>query len=405
MDDARDASRAEPAWRVVSAGAGIIAVSYGLARYGYGLLLPDMRAAFGLSSAALGLIASTAYVSYLVAVAAAGALTARFGPRRVVVAGGALAVAGMLVIAAAQGGAALAVGVFVAGASGGLVFPPFADVVADRVAPARRSRAMAAISSGTGWGVLVAAPLALLAGPAWRTAWLAFAALAVLATLWAARAVPPRAAAGPRPAVRLRANWFVCPRSGPLLVGALLVGLGASVYWTFAVDLAGQAGLGRDGARLLLGVVGAASIAGSLGGDLLERLGARAAFAASALAMAGALALLASAGAGGSGPVGALVSAAAFGAAYNLLVAMQAIWSARVYADRPAVGLGAVLFVLSVGLLLGPPLAGVLADGAGLDAAFYAGAAACAATVLLAPREDLRARRGASARRSAIAEG
>ena len=302
----------------------------------------------------------------------------------------------MLVIAGAQGGAALALGVFVAGASGGLVFPPFADVVADRVAPARRSRAMAAISSGTGWGVLVAAPLALLAGPAWRAAWLAFAALAVLATLWAARAVPPRAAAGPRPAVRLRASWFVCPRSGPLLVGALLVGLGASVYWTFAVDLAGQAGLGRDGARLLLGVVGAASIAGSLGGDLLERLGARAAFAASALAMAGALALLASAGAGGGGQVGALVSAAAFGAAYNLLVAMQAIWSARVYADRPAVGLGAVLFVLSVGLLLGPPLAGVLADGVGLAAAFYAGAAACAATVLLAPREDLRARRGAS---------
>jgi predicted MFS family arabinose efflux permease len=376
-------------WPVVSAGVGIVAVSYGLARYGYGLLLPDMRAAFGLSSAALGIVASTAYASYLLAVASAGALTARFGPRAVVVAGGALAIAGMIVIAAAQSGPVLAAGVFVAGASGGLVFPPFADVVATALPLRRRSRAMATISSGTGWGVLVAAPIALLAGESWRMAWLGFIVLAALATLWAARTVPRTAGgtgAGARP--RLEPSWFVCPRSGPLLAGALLVGLAASVYWTFAVDLADQAGLGRDGARVLLGVVGAASIAGSLGGDLVERLGGRVALAVCSLSMATAMALLASTAAG---RLGALVSAAAFGAAYNLIVALQTIWSTRVYADRPAVGLGAVMFVLSVGLLAGPPVAGAVADRASLATAFYAGAVLCAATALLAPREDLRA--------------
>ena len=112
----------------------------------------------------------------------------------------------------------------------------------------------------------------------------------------AGRARPRRRRGAGRPAgAGSELSWFVCPRSGPLLAGALLIGLAASVYWTFAVDLADQAGLGRDGARLLLGVVGAASIAGSLGGDLLERLGARAALAAGALLMATALALLASA--------------------------------------------------------------------------------------------------------------
>ena len=388
--DARAGSAPARAWPMVSAGVGVIAVGYGLARYGYGLLLPDMRDEFGLSSAALGLIASTAYASYLVAVVSAGALTVRFGPRPVVVAGGMLAVAGMVVIALAQSGTTLAAGVFVAGASGGLVFPPFADVVVDALPARRRSRALATISAGTGWGVLVAAPLALLAGDRWRLAWLAFAALAVLATLWAARTVPARAA-GAAPdgrQGRLELSWFVCPRSGPLLAGALLIGLAASVYWTFAVDLADQAGLGRDGARLLLGVVGAASIAGSLGGDLLERLGARAALTASALLMATALALLASAPAGWPA---ALLSAAGFGAAYNLIVALQTIWSARVFAGRPAVGLGAVMFVLSVGLLAGPPVAGGLADRVGLPAAFYVAACLCAVTALLTPREDLRA--------------
>jgi predicted MFS family arabinose efflux permease len=196
------------------------------------------------------------------------------------------------------------------------------------------------------------------------------------------------ATAGAHERPRLEPGWFVCPRSGPLLVGALLIGLAASVYWTFAVDLADQAGLGRDGARVLLGVVGAASIAGSLGGDLVERLGGRAALAVCSLSMATALALLASAAAG---RLGALASAAAFGAAYNLIVALQVIWSSRVYADRPAVGLGAVMFVMSVGLLAGPPVAGAIADEAGLAAAFYAAAALCATTALLAPRESLRA--------------
>jgi predicted MFS family arabinose efflux permease len=378
-----------PAWRLVSAGVGVVAVSYGLARYGYGLLLPDMRNAFGLSSAALGLIASTAYASYLLAVASAGALAARYGARRVVVAGGVFAVVGMVVIAVAPSGLVLATGVFVGGASGGLVFPPFADVVADLLERRTRSRAMATISSGTGWGVVVAVPIALLAGDEWRLAWLAFTALAVLATLWAARTAP-NTAWSPRTENegRLRASWFVCPRSGPLLAGALLIGLAASVYWTFAVDLADQAGLGRDGARLLLGVVGAASLAGSLGGDLLERLGGRRALVLTALLMATALALLASAP---SGWLGAMLSAAGFGAAYNLVVALQTIWSARVFADRPAVGLGAVMFVLSVGLLAGPPVAGALADQVSLPAAFYAAAVLCAATVFLTPREELRA--------------
>jgi predicted MFS family arabinose efflux permease len=132
----------------------------------------------------------------------------------------------------------------------------------------------------------------------------------------------------------------------------------ATAYWTFSVDLAGRAGLGHDGARILLGVVGAASIAGSLGGDLLERIGGRAALVLGSLVMGTSLVLLAVAA--GSWPA-ALASAAGFGAAYNLIVALQSIWSARVVADRLS-----------------------------LEAAFMGAGALCVATTLLAPREELR---------------
>ena len=112
-------------------------------------------------------------------------LSVRLGARTVVAAGGVCAVAGMVVAGTAAGPGTLFAGLLVAGASAGLVFPPFSDVVSGSLAPERRARVLAAISSGTGWGVALAAPIAVLAGASWRTAWLLFAVAAALATAWA----------------------------------------------------------------------------------------------------------------------------------------------------------------------------------------------------------------------------
>jgi len=373
--------------RLVSAGAACVAVSFGLARYGYGLMLPDLRAALDLDSATLGVIGSGSFAAYLLATASSGLLAARVGARRLVVAGGALAMAGMAIVASAQSAAALAAGIVVAGASSGLVFPPFADAVQQRLPAARRPRALALISSGTGWGVLVSVPIALAAGADWRLAWVAFAALALLATLWAAVALRGTTASTPEAVDRLRPSWFVCPRSGPLLAGAFLIGLGSSVYWTFAVDLvADDGGVAPSAARLVLALVGAASLAGGVSGELVERLGARATFVAGSLALTASLALIAAAP--GSWPA-VVPSAILFGASYNVLLAVDAIWSSRVYAGRPATGLAAVMFVLACGLLLGPAVAGAMAASAGLPTAFFAGAAVIALTTVLTPAEDL----------------
>jgi hypothetical protein len=48
---------------VRSAGAATVAISFGLARYGYGLLLPDLRAALDLDSAALGFIGTGSFAA------------------------------------------------------------------------------------------------------------------------------------------------------------------------------------------------------------------------------------------------------------------------------------------------------------------------------------------------------
>ena len=67
MDKGRIGSQTEvsPTLRVVLPGAAMIAVTFGLARYGYGLLLPDMQGELGLDPRKAGLIASGAYLAYL----------------------------------------------------------------------------------------------------------------------------------------------------------------------------------------------------------------------------------------------------------------------------------------------------------------------------------------------------
>ncbi|MGI8607214.1 MAG: MFS transporter [Gaiellaceae bacterium] len=366
----------------------MVAVSYGLARYGYGLLLPDIRASFDLSTRLLGIIGTGSYAAYLAATAAAVPLAMRRGPRFPVVLGGGVAATGMLLAGLSDNALLLAGAVLVAGASSGLVFPPFSDLVGTLLRPAARGRALAAVSSGTGYGVAVAVPVALIVGREWRTAWLVFAALAALATLWAARALPGgRRVDASRSRSRLRAGWFFGGRSRSLLAGSPVVGVGSSVYWTFAVDyVVGAGSLSSNAARLLLAVVGLASVGGILAGELVRRVDPRNAFFAVSFALAIAFWLLSLAP---SALFAVLLSAALFGVAYNLVVAIQVIWSAQVFADRPSAGLSAVMFAMGLGLLVGPAGAGALAQEIGLTNVFLVGGGVVASAVLFAPREAL----------------
>jgi hypothetical protein len=53
---------------LVAPGLAMIAVTYGLARFAYGLFLPEMRESLGLSDSVLGLIGAGSYAGYCLAV-------------------------------------------------------------------------------------------------------------------------------------------------------------------------------------------------------------------------------------------------------------------------------------------------------------------------------------------------
>ncbi len=373
--------------QVIPAGSAIIAVTFGLARYAYGLFLPAIRADFRLRTEAVGVIASGQAAAYLLATVVASVIAARVGPRLPVVVGGLSATAGMLLIATAHTVCLLAAGVVVAGASAGWAYPPLSDAVARLVRTDGQSQAVSAISAGTSYGVIVAGPIALWAGPHWRLAWLAFAALAVVATLWNARLLPTGPHGGSRKVLpRLRWSWFVCPRSRPLLLCAGAIGLASSVYWTFAVDLISRGASSPALGRIFFVAVGCAGLAGALAGALVRRVGLRRALRWTLIGLAAAIALLPLARSSGAAVLG---SAVLFGGLYILVTGLLGVWTMNVFYRRPSAGLGATLSLLAAGQLVGPALMGLLADQVGLAVPFYLAGGLIAALALVSPRVDI----------------
>src|SRR5688572_15673127 len=212
---------------LVAPGLAMIAITYGLARFAYGLFLPNMRESLDLSESVLGLIGAGSYAGYCFAILGALMFTSRSGPRFMGVAAGAVAVVGMATVAGAPTAWVLALGILVAGSSSGLASPPMGEAVATSIRVELQDRANALINSGTSIGVALSGPAALLLTEQWRIAWVAFALLGGVVVVWNAFAMPrtpmrddrPEGAAGAE-VPRLSLRYLVGQRSLPLLAAA-----------------------------------------------------------------------------------------------------------------------------------------------------------------------------------------
>jgi predicted MFS family arabinose efflux permease len=373
--------------RIVSAGLAMIAVTYGLARFGYGLFLPEFREAFDLDAYVLGWIGAGSYLGYCATVLVSLLFTARVGPRRMVVAAGSVAVVGMALVAASPNTWVLAVGVLVAGLSSGLASPPMGEAVAKVVSSTGQDRANALINCGTGVGVVLTGPVALFIADEWRVAWAAFAAVGLAVLVWNAAVMPGRitepSSGGRDDAPRVRLRWFIGRRSAVLFAAAVGIGVSSAVYWTFSRGLVVEAGgLGETGSTLFWVVIGAFGILGGFAGDLVGRLGLTTALRALLLGLAVSTGLLAAAP---TVPVVVFASAALFGASYIALSGIVLVWSVSVFADHPAAGIGSAFLLLAAGQALGSPLAGALATVTGPQSTFWIFAGIAIVTMLIGP--------------------
>ncbi|MEW1836001.1 MFS transporter [Microbacterium sp. NPDC079995] len=363
-----------------AAGISLIAACYGLARFAYGLFVPAFRSTFELDGATIGAIAAMSYVAYGAGILYATVATPRLGARFVSVSAGGLGAIGCALIAAAPTPGILALGVAVAGSSTGVASPPLAQVVARRVREQRRDRVQTIINAGTGLGVLVSGPVALLAGDQWRLAWAAFAVLCAATAVWVGAVVPSAADAGKR---EPRARPRIPAGATPMVSAAVVVGLGTGAVWTFGQDLLqGTGGQSAQAAAVVWIVLGACGLGGALAGGVIGRAGIVLTWRMLVVAASVATAVLAFA------PSSFLIAAFAsgvFGAVYIAVTGVLLVWSTRIFVESPATGVGAAFLALALGQALGSPLIGWVADLADLRVAIAVAAGLGLGALVFAP--------------------
>ncbi|WP_346995641.1 MFS transporter [Dietzia sp. SLG310A2-38A2] len=350
------------ATRIGIAGAAVVGVAFGMARYVYGLTLPDIRQELGLSELVLGLVASATFAGYLAGLVLAGPLAARRGARAPTTVGGVCGALGAAIVTVAQSPGLLAAGAVLCGSAGGWVWAPYSDIVTRTVAPRLQSRALAMITTGTGAGLIALGGLAVIATyTSWRLVWVGVAVAAVIAAIVNLLLVPRTDPTG-RP--REQRDFATLARALPVPAGYSVVYFAVVViYFTYAADVLGGTDLPALAVPVIYVLIGASGLVALTTGAMAGRWGSPRVAAMCLMIVALALVLL---GAAGDSLVATVVSACVFGAGYMTGSAVLAVWTAELVPDRAGAAFTTCLVVGAVSSVVAPGIAGTVIPTIGL---------------------------------------
>lgn len=351
------------------------AVSLGITRFAYALLLPPMRADLGWSYALAGGMNTANAVGYLVGALITPMLMRRFGTTRLLVVGAVLASVFMAGSGFVTDAPALLLQRLLAGVASAWVFVA-GGLLAARLGEAGSSRGgllLGIYYGGTGFGILLSAllvPQVLRAASGvphgWAWAWWALALASAAATCllaWAGRAMPDRSAPTAAAASTDAAPQVALHRFGWALAGYALFGMGYIGYMTFVIALLREQGASASFVTLFYSLLGIACVASSrLWAGLLDRYrgGQPQALLNGLLGVATLLPVLSA-----SAPV-ALVSGVLFGGVFLSVVASTtALVRHNLPPSRWAQGISMFTIIFALGQIVGPTVTGWISDGPG----------------------------------------
>ncbi len=348
------------------------AVSLGITRFAYGLLLPPMREDLGWSYTLAGAMNTFNAVGYLIGALATPWLMRRFSPTGLLIAGSLGASLFMALSGFFTTAAPLLAQRLLAGVASALVFIA-GGLLAARLGarqPQRSGFLLGIYYGGTGLGIVISAlgvppVLAFAAQQAhgWAWAWWLLAAVCLLATAlmaWPARVLanqPAPAAstvAGSARVFRVRDFAFA-------LAGYAGFGVGYIGYMTFVIALLREQGSSSAAVTTFYALLGVAVVASSRiwaglldrhrTGQALARLNALLGLAAIVPALT-------------SWPPLVIASGLLFGGVFLSVVAST---TALVRHNLPpaqwAAGISAFTIVFAAGQIVGPTVVGFIADG------------------------------------------
>ena len=357
------------------------AVSLGITRFAYGLLLPTMRAYLGWSYTLAGGMNTANALGYLLGALSTPWLLRRYPATSLLVYGSLLASVFMAGSGFFSDAPTLLVQRLLAGVASAWVFISGGLLAArlGAVAPQRMGLLLGVFYGGAGVGIVVSAvlvPVMLQAASGvvhgWAWAWWALSAACMGATLvlaWVSRQLQrltAPAANASEAAGHLRFRWR---DFAPGLLGYTLFGVGYIGYMTFVVALLKEQGAAPGFITLFYALLGVAVMASSgIWAGLLDRFkgGQPLAILNLLLGCATVLPALTSAW-----PL-ALISGLVFGGVFLSVVASTtALVRHNLPQSQWAAGISAFTVVFAAGQIIGPAVVGWIADalGAGNDLA------------------------------------
>ena len=351
------------------------AVSLGITRFAYGLLLPTMRSDLGWSYTLAGAMNTANAAGYLLGALATPWLLKRCTPVALLVVGSLLASVFMAGSGFFTDATALLAQRLLAGVASALVFIAGGLLAArlGALAPKQMGLILGLYYGGTGLGITLSAllvPATLQAATGvphgWAWAWWALAVACLLATAvlaWVGRRLQLLLApstSAPQTAPDRPFNWL---DFAPGLAGYLLFGMGYIGYMTFVVALIKEQGAAPQFITLFYALLGVAVMASSrLWAGLLDRSrgGQALAILNALLGCAIVLPVLTAAW-----PL-VLLSGLMFGGVFLSIVASTtALVRHNLPPSQWAAGISAFTTVFAAGQIVGPAVVGWIADGLG----------------------------------------
>ncbi|MGP4059545.1 MFS transporter [Halobacillus sp. H74] len=373
--------------KLVLPGVTMIAVTYGLARFSFGLLLPEINRTLEMSELVSGLISSLFYLAYCFTIILSTVVTTKEGPRRMILSAGLSAFIGLLFMCIATNVWVLGLGVLLAGGSTGLVSPPYGAAIALWIKEGEQGRANTWVNSGTSFGIALSGLGAILLTPHWRLTYLIYAIVACLMLVWNFQVIP-KEETGSSKLMLKKGDLAIRGVKGsvPLSLASLLLGASTAAFWTFSrsfIEVAGDySDLQLSGFWVTIGLFG---VLGGFSGSLIERKGLPFSYKLGSLAIGSASIILAVTS---ENWLLSYLSAGIFGCSYIFLTGVLIVWGIRVFIKNASLGIGVPFLLLAVGQVLGSILAGWFIGTWGYVTSFTLYGMVGIAAALMGPNEE-----------------
>lgn len=364
--------------KLILAGLPMIAVTYGLSRFSYGLMLPYINEALHMTQSTSGIISSLSYMAYCIAIVAAMMFSRRATSRFILVAAGLLSIVGLGVISVSLTPVGLGAGIFLAGMSTGLSSPPYASIVNTNVQSGAQNQTNAWINSGTSIGTAFTGAVAIMMVDSWRETYIIFMVIAVIVLAANYKVLPRTQTFEEKSSVGfVKEEW---KQSVQLILASLLLGISSAAYWTFSRDFI----VNLDSVPAYLGdwlwvIIGLAGLLGGTAGIVINRFGIRNAFRLSTVTLSTASLLL---GSWPGSPVVGVLSPFLFGSSYVFITGVLIVWGVSVFRTNPSIGLGLPFLMLALGQAAGSIFSGVIAGSFGYHALFLIASAIGYVTII-----------------------